>query len=111
MDFNQRVWNVCKRIPKGKISTYKEIAKSLNTKAYRAVGNALNKNPHGAWGWVGGKGCRRQRCLVPCHRVINSDGKVGGFASGSKKKIAILRKEGIEIRNNKIDLKRYLFKL
>ncbi|MBW2997695.1 MGMT family protein [Candidatus Woesearchaeota archaeon] len=97
MDFNQRVWKVCKRIPKGKISTYKEIAKSLNTKAYRAVGNALNKNPHAP--------------IVPCHRVINSDGKVGGFASGSKKKIAILRKEGIEIRNNKIDLKRYLFKL
>ena len=111
MTFNQRVWNVCKRIPEGKVSTYKEIAKALNTKAYRAVGNALNRNPHGAWGLVGGKSCRRRRCLVPCHRVVNSDGKVGGFASGTKKKIEILKKEGIEIKGNKIDLNKYLFRL
>lgn len=79
------------------MSTYKEIAKTLHTKAYRAVGNALNKNPHAP--------------IVPCHRVIKSDGRVGGFASGIKKKISILKKEGIEIKENRIDLKRYLFRL
>jgi methylated-DNA-[protein]-cysteine S-methyltransferase len=95
MDFNTRVWEVCKRIPKGKVSTYKEIAKSLNTKAYRAVGNALNKNPYAP--------------IVPCHRVINSDGRVGGFARGQDAKTALLEKEGIEIKDGKVDLKRFLF--
>ena len=109
--FNQRVWNLCKKIPKGKISTYKEIAKALNTKAYRAVGNALNKNPYGAWGWVGGFNCRKQSNLVPCHRVINSSGEIGGFARGQKEKIKLLKAEGIEIKNNKIvEFKKKLFR-
>jgi methylated-DNA-[protein]-cysteine S-methyltransferase len=56
----------------------------------------MNKNPYSP--------------RVACHRVIKSNGEVGGFASGTKKKIEMLRKEGIEIKNNKIDLKRYLFK-
>lgn len=88
MTFNQKVWNLCRRIPRGKISTYKEIAKKLKTKAYRAVGNALNKNPYAP--------------KVPCHRVVNSDGKVGGFARGTKKKIILLKKEGIEIKKNQV---------
>ena len=46
MNFNQRVWNLCKRIPKGKVTTYKLISEKLGTKAYRAVGNALRKNPY-----------------------------------------------------------------
>lgn len=46
---------------------------------------------------------------VPCHRVINSDGRIGGFAHGTKKKIQMLKKEGIEIKNNKIDLKKFGF--
>lgn len=86
--FDERVWAVCKRIPKGKVSTYKEIALALNTKAYRAVGNALNRNPHAP--------------IVPCHSVVNSDGKIGGFATGTKKKIALLKKEGIEVKDDKI---------
>ncbi len=88
MNFNQRVWNICKQIPKGKVSTYKIIANKLGTKAYRAVGNALNRNPYSP--------------VVPCHRVVNSDGRVGGFAKGTKKKIEMLGKEGIEIKNGKI---------
>jgi len=91
MAFDQRVWNACKRIPKGKVSTYKEIAEALHTKAYRAVGNALNRNPHAP--------------IVPCH------GRVGGFASGTRNKISLLKKEGVEIRKGKIDLKKYLFRL
>ena len=46
MNFSEKVYKLCKKIPKGKISTYKIIANKLNTKAYRAVGNALNKNPY-----------------------------------------------------------------
>lgn len=86
--FNQRVWALCKKIPKGKISTYKEIARAMNTNAYRAVGNALNKNPYAP--------------IVPCHRVVNSDGRIGGFAYGSRKKITLLRKEGIRIKKARI---------
>ena len=94
--FNERVYKLCKKIPRGYVTTYKEIANLLGTKAYRAVGNALNKNPYKN---------------VPCHRVINSSGKIGGFALGTKKKIEMLAKEGIEIKNNEIvDFEKRLFK-
>jgi len=94
MKFSNKVYNIVKKIPKGKVSTYKNVAKALNCKAYRAVGTALNKNPYAP--------------KVPCHRVINSNGYVGGFAKGTNAKIRLLKSEGIEIRNNKIDLKKYL---
>ncbi len=55
---------------------------------YRAVGNALNKNPFAP--------------LVPCHRVVSSDGSLGGFAYGSKAKIVLLKKEGVAVKNNQI---------
>jgi methylated-DNA-[protein]-cysteine S-methyltransferase len=93
--FNERCYDVLRKVPRGKVTTYKEIARKINSKAYRAVGNAMNKNPYAP--------------RVPCHRVVKSNGEVGGFASGTKKKIKMLRKEGIEIKNNKIDLKKYLF--
>ena len=95
--FNERCYAVLRKVPRGKVTTYKEIARALHSKGYRAVGNAMNKNPHAP--------------KVPCHRVISSDGSIGGFASGSKNKIKMLKSEGIEIKNNKIDLKKYLFKL
>ena len=95
-NFNERCYLILRKVPKGKVTTYKEIAKSLNSKAYRAVGNAMNKNPYAP--------------KVPCHRVVKSDGKVGGFASDTKKKIKMLKEEGIEISNNKISLKKYLYK-
>lgn len=93
--FQEKVYNLCKKIPKGKVTTYKIIAEKLGTKAYRAVGNALNKNPFAP--------------KVPCHRVVNSDGNVGGFAKGINKKIKLLKKEGVKIKNNKINLRKYLF--
>jgi methylated-DNA-[protein]-cysteine S-methyltransferase len=98
MNFNEKVYKICKKIPKGRVSTYKEIARALNTKAYRAVGNALNKNPYAP--------------TVPCHRVVSSDGKIGGFASGQKNKIKLLKKEGIKIKNKKIqNFEKVFFKL
>ncbi len=97
MTFQQKVWERCSRIPKGKVSTYKEIARALNTKAYRAVGNALRTNPFSK---------------VPCHRVVRSDGTVGGYKghkSSPEKKI-LLKKEGIIIKGNKItDFRKKLF--
>ena len=95
--FSEKIYDLCKKIPKGRISTYKEIAKKLNTKAYRAIGNSLNKNPYSP--------------IVPCHRVINSNGKIGGFAAGIKNKIKLLEKEGVKIKENKIvDFKKLLYK-
>ena len=95
--FDERCYRILKKVPKGKVTTYKEIALALKSKAYRAVGNAMNKNP-----FPGSK--------VPCHRVVCNNGEVGGFASGTRKKISMLRKEGIKVVNSKIYLKKYLHK-
>ncbi|MBI2043866.1 MGMT family protein [Candidatus Pacearchaeota archaeon] len=92
-DFEKRVYEILKKIPKGKVTTYKNISKKLGKKSYRAVGNALNNNPYAP--------------KIACHRVIKSNGKVGGFAHGTKKKIEMLKKEGIIIENGKIDLKKF----
>ncbi len=87
-EFQQRVYDACSKIPKGKVSTYKAIAGSLGGRAYRAVGSALNKNPYAP--------------KVPCHRVVNSDGRVGGFARGTKEKIIMLEKEGVKVRDGRV---------
>ena len=96
--FQQKVWNACKKLPKGRVSTYKEISKMIkNPNASRAVGNALNRNPHAP--------------TIPCHRVVKSTGEIGGFAHGKKAKILLLKKEGIEVKNNKIlNFKSIVFK-
>lgn len=94
-NFQKRVYKILKKVPKGKVTTYGAIAKKLGKKSYRAVGTALNKNPYAPH--------------VPCHRVVKSNGEVGGFAHGTKKKMEMLRKEGIVIENNKIDLKKFGF--
>jgi len=98
ISFNERAWELLKRIPEGRVTTYKAIAEKLGTKAYRAVGQAMNKNPNAP--------------QVPCHRVVGSDGSLTGYAFGLSKKIKILRSEGIIVKNNKVvDFKEkiYLF--
>lgn len=87
-DFNQRCYALLQQIPVGKITTYKEIANALNTKAWRAVGSAMAKNA--------------QLVTIPCHRVVRSNGDIGEYAAGSDKKIALLSTEGIEISNGKV---------
>jgi O-6-methylguanine DNA methyltransferase len=77
--FRSRVFSVVKKIPKGGTMTYMQVAaKAGNMKAYRAVGNILNKNYDPD---------------IPCHRVVRSDGKVGGYNRGAEKKMEILKKE------------------
>lgn len=93
----ENCYAILRKVPKGKVTTYREIARALNSKAYRAVGSAMHNNPYSP--------------IVPCHRCINSNGNVRGFYSGTKDKIKILKSEGIEIVNNKIDLKKYFYKL
>ena len=95
MNFSKQCYELLSQIPKGKISTYKQIANILNTKAYRAVGNAMANNPN--------------PIIVPCHRIIKSDGFVGGYALGVKQKISLLEKEGISIKEGKIvDFEKHL---
>ena len=78
--FSIRVQAVVQKIPKGKTLTYKQVAaKAGSPNASRAVGNILNKN---------------YDPLIPCHRVVRSDGSVGGYNRGAQKKEALLQKEG-----------------
>jgi len=77
--FQKRVFAVVRKIPKGKTMSYGQIAKILKTSP-RAVGRALKKN--------------KDYKNIPCHRVIKSDGTLGGYNRGIKKKIELLRKEG-----------------
>lgn len=95
--FYEKCYSLLKKVPAGKITTYKALAEALNTKAYRTVGTAMNKNPYAP--------------EVPCHRVVKSNGEIGEFASGTEKKVEMLKKEGILIRDNKIqDFERFLYK-
>lgn len=87
-EFDARCYELLERIPKGRVTTYKEMARALGTKAYRAVGNAMGRNP--------------DLITVPCHRVVKSDGSLGGYALGVDKKIQLLTNEGVVIKNGKV---------
>jgi methylated-DNA-[protein]-cysteine S-methyltransferase len=93
--FSDKVYKLLTRVPRGRVTTYKELAKAVGCRAYRAVGNALNKN--------------RDPVGVPCYRVVRSDGTLGGYSKGLKKKVGLLKKDGIVIREGKINLKKYGF--
>ncbi len=96
--FLEKIYELTKQVPKGKVTTYAAIADALNRpRAARVVGFVMSVCPYPA-------------SQVPCHRVIRSDGRIGGYgAEGSKKKAQLLSKEGIEIKNGKVDLSRFLF--
>ena len=105
MNFNEKIWQLCKKVPKGRVTTYKLLAEAAATKAYRAVGNAMNKNPYGLLS------CGYGKDMVPCHRVVDSKGHLHGFAHGLKKKAELLRKEGIKVKNSKIvDFEKVLYR-
>ncbi|MAG91558.1 cysteine methyltransferase [Candidatus Woesearchaeota archaeon] len=93
--FNEKIYSELKKVPKGKVTTYKALAKKIGTKAYRAVGRAMRNNPYAP--------------KVPCHRCVSSDGRIGGFSGKLspnsrevKKKIRMLRNEGIKIKGDKV---------
>jgi methylated-DNA-[protein]-cysteine S-methyltransferase len=90
MNFNQKVWALTARIPAGQVRTYASIARELGSKGYRAVGNALNRNPYAP--------------AVPCHRVVGSDGSLTGFAGGIDKKLKLLAEEGVAMKNGRVVL-------
>lgn len=94
--FAEKVYRLCQKVPEGKVTTYKELGKILGTKCHRAIGQALRRNIS---------------AQVPCHRVVNSDGLIGGYKGklNAADKINLLTKEGVMTVNRKINLKKYLY--
>ena len=84
-DFQKAVYAATLKIPRGEVRSYRWIAeKSGHPKAYRAVGTAMNKNDYAP--------------LVPCHRVIRSDGRIGQYSKGTVLKGKLLKKEGVDCK-------------
>lgn len=89
MNLEQRVYKKLTQVPQGKVTTYGELAKAVGLKnGQRVIGQIMKKNPYPV--------------IIPCHRVVKSDGKVGGYAYGDSIKINMLKKEGINIQYGKI---------
>ncbi len=89
MNLEQKIYKKLLEVPKGQVTTYGELSKAVGLKnGQRAVGKIMNKNPYPA--------------IVPCHRVVMSDGKIGGYAFGQDVKTKMLNNEGIKIQNGKI---------
>lgn len=92
----EEIYELLRKIPKGKITTYAEIARNLKSKAYRGVGKIVSQN--------------QDIPKTPCHRVVKSNGNISGYALGIDKKIALLKSENIEVKNGKIlDFKQKLY--
>lgn len=84
----KKTYQLLATVPRGRVTTYKALAQALGTKSYRAIGQFMKHNPYAP--------------RVPCHRVVASDGTIGGFNGGIVKKIRMLRTEGIKISKNSI---------
>ncbi len=85
-EFQLKVWSYLRKIPRGSVKTYSQVAKDIGKPlAVRAVANAIGKNPYAP--------------KIPCHRVIRSDGSLGGYSGkgGVKTKRFLLKKEGIKL--------------
>jgi methylated-DNA-[protein]-cysteine S-methyltransferase len=94
----ERVYQLLRTVPRGRVTTYGEIARALGTRGYRAIGSILRRNPNAP--------------KVPCHRVVKSDGSLGGYVAGVERKAQLLRAEGVEVGSGKIqDFSRKLVKL
>jgi methylated-DNA-[protein]-cysteine S-methyltransferase len=90
MSFCQKVWALTARVPRGRVTTYAQIARQLGTRGFRAVGAALNRNPYAP--------------AVPCHRVVGAGGDLTGFAHGIASKRKLLEAEGVLFRGGRVDV-------
>ena len=89
MNLDKKIYKKLLEVPKGKVTTYGELAKAVGfSNGQRAVGKIMKNNPYPV--------------IIPCHRVVKSDGRVGGYAFGEEIKINMLKKEGIKIIDGKI---------
>jgi len=91
LSFRDKVYYIVSQIPRGQVMNYQQVAQRIGQpRAYRAVGNALNKNPIPF-------SLKRTQGRIPCHRVIRSDGRIGGFGRGSQLKRELLQREGYQL--------------
>lgn len=100
MSLAEKVYLKLREVPRGKVTTYKWLAEVAGSKGYRLVGQILKRNPDAP--------------RTPCHRVVSSSGKIGGFwgeMSGKRieEKIRMLEQEGVEVKKGVIDLEQYGF--
>lgn len=91
--FALRIYDLLRSVPAGHVTTYRDLAHAAGSQAYRAVGQAMRHNPYAP--------------QVPCHRVVSSTGKIGGFMGKTggteiSKKISLLRAEGVEVSGGRI---------
>lgn len=104
-----RAYALLRIVPKGRVTTYKALAHALGTRAYRAIGQAMRRNPYSF------EACPERSRRVPCHRVVASDGTIGGFMGKRQgaeiaKKLALLTAEGVQIHHNRVvNLSQVLF--
>jgi len=98
LNLEQKIFKKLLQVPKGQITTYGELSKAVGLKnGQRVVGKIMNKNPYPV--------------IIPCHRVVMSTGKIGGYAYGEPVKTKLLNDEGIEIKNGKIiDLENRIYR-
>lgn len=96
MNLSSTVYNITRKIPQGKVATYKSIAAAIGLpRASRAVANALAQNFDPK---------------IPCHRVVRSDRFLGGYnRGGPAAKAKLLREEGVKVKDDKIDLVRFFY--
>jgi methylated-DNA-[protein]-cysteine S-methyltransferase len=99
LNLDKQVYKKLTEVPEGMVTSYSELAKAVGLKnGQRVIGQIMKNNPYPV--------------IIPCHRVVNADGKIGGFFYGDKVKTKMLKKEGIKIQNGKIlnwDKKFYKF--
>ncbi|HJL67981.1 MAG: cysteine methyltransferase [Thaumarchaeota archaeon] len=98
MNLDEKIYKKLLQVPKGQITTYGELAKAVGLKnGQRVVGKVMNKNPYPV--------------IIPCHRVVMSTGKIGGYVFGKNIKTNMLNDEGIKIQNGKIvDLENKIYR-
>lgn len=95
---DKKVYKKLLEVPEGMVTTYSDLARAVGLKnGQRLIGKIMSKNPYPV--------------IVPCHRVIKSDGSVGGYAYGNDVKMKMLTNEGLEISNGKIrDFKNRIYR-
>ncbi len=94
----EKLRELLRKVPPGRVTTYKELSLALGMeKGWRAVAKLLSKNT--------------RLVEIPCHRVVCSDGRIGGYRWGVRRKIALLEREGVRIEAGRVDLGKYFFSL
>lgn len=100
-DTQQKIYSLLQSVPEGRVTTYKELAMAIGTKAYRLIGRYMGENPYPFMT------CSDPNKRIPCHRVVSSNGTIGGFmgkTSGKEieVKISLLEEERVHVINGKV---------